>query len=69
MAKGEDNLKKDDVFLVYDGNSPRGKWPLGRVVRLFLDRQNHVRQVLVKTLTTTIRQPILKLYKTVDAVS
>ena len=42
--KVKDNFKIHDVVLVYDENLPRGKWPLGRVVELFPDCQNHVRQ-------------------------
>ena len=67
--KVKDNFKIHDMVLVYDENSPRGKWPLGRVVKLFPDRQNCVRQVLVKTSRSTIRRPISKLYKIVDAAT
>ena len=63
----EDNYNIDDIVLVHDENAPRGKWPLGKVVDIFPDRNNRVRQVLVKTATSTFRRPISKLYKILNA--
>ena len=40
--KPKDNFKVGDVVLVYDKNAPRGKWPLGRIVKIFPDRNNRV---------------------------
>ena len=62
----KDNFKVDDIVLVYDENAPRGKWPLGRVVKVYPDRCHRVRQVLVKTVTSTLRRPISKLFKIID---
>ena len=36
------NFAVDDVVLVYDEHTPRGKWPLGRVVETYPDKQGHV---------------------------
>jgi len=52
--------------LVYDENAARGKWPLGKIIEVYPDRSNRVRQVLVKTVTSTLRRPISKLYKIID---
>ena len=65
--KEKHNFKINDIVLVYDENAARGKWPLGRIVDIYPDRCNRVRQVLVKTVTSTLRRPITKLYKIIDA--
>jgi len=36
------NFAVDDVVLLYDEHTPRGKWPLGRVVETYPDKQGHV---------------------------
>jgi len=55
------NFSIDDVVLVYDEHAPRGKWPLGRVVETYPDKQGHVRQVLVRTSNGNVKRPISKL--------
>ena len=45
----EPNFTVDNLVLVSDENSTRGKWSLGRVVQTFPDKLGHVRQVLVRT--------------------
>ena len=67
--KVKDNFKIHDMVLVYDENSPRGKWLLGKVVELFPDCQNCICQVLVKTSRSSIQRLISKLYKIVDAAT
>jgi len=57
------NFTVDDVVLVYDEHAPRGKWPLGRVVETYPDKQDHVRQVLVRTSTGNVKRPISKLFR------
>ena len=61
--KAKTNFCVGNVALVYDENAPREKWPLGRVTKVFPDRHDKVRQVLVKTVTNIFRRPISKLYK------
>jgi len=56
------NFAVDDVVLVYDEHAPRGKWPLGRVVEAYPDKQGDVRQVLVRTSTGNVKRPISKLF-------
>ena len=55
------NFIVDDVVLVYDEHAPRGKWPLGRAVETYPDKQGRVRQALVRTSTGDVKRPISKL--------
>jgi len=59
--KVQSNFAVDDVVLLYDDSAPRGKWPLGRIVEVYPDKQGRIRQVLVRTTTQTLRRPISKL--------
>ena len=43
-----DNLKVGDLVLICDEASPRGLWPLGRVVEVKLGRDNLFRSARVK---------------------
>ena len=45
------NLKIDDVVIVVDPNTPRGHWPLARVIAVHPDSSGTVRTALVKTKT------------------
>ena len=55
------NLKIDDVVIVVDPNSPRGHWPLARVVAVYPDPSGTVRTALVKTKTGSYIRPVSKL--------
>ena len=48
-TKESRNLEKDDLVLVVDPQSPRGCWPLGRVVRPIFGNGGAVRAAEVKT--------------------
>ena len=50
-----------DVVLVADENTPRGQWPLGRIVNVNVGRDGHVRSCVIKTRTSRIVRPITKL--------
>ena len=54
------NFAIGDVVLLADTASPRGKWPLGRIIQIFPDDLGHVRQVMVKSQNKTFRRPISK---------
>jgi hypothetical protein len=55
------NLRKNDLVLVADKGTPRGKWSLARVTRVFPGRDGRVRTVEVKTKDTTFIRPITTL--------
>ena len=42
------NVAIGDIFLVIENSSPRGKWPMGRVMSMFLGRDGIVRMCEVK---------------------
>ena len=43
------NVRVDDVVLISDPNSIRGKWTLGRVILVYPGSDNKIRNVKVKT--------------------
>ena len=55
------NFQIGDVVLISDYNMPRGKWPLGKVSKVFPDQAGNVRVVLLKTATGIFKRPISKL--------
>ena len=57
----ERNLAVNDVVLIVDMNSPRCRWPLGRMQEVFQDRQGFVRSAMVRTATSVLKRPITKL--------
>ena len=50
-----------DVVIVMSPDTPRGKWPLGRIVRVFPGKDSKVRVVDVQVGKTVLRRPIVKL--------
>ncbi|KFD46665.1 hypothetical protein M513_12433 [Trichuris suis] len=55
------NLKVDDVVVIVAPNSPKGQWPLSRIVDVFKGKDGRVRVVNVKTTTGTYKRPITRL--------
>ena len=55
------NVNVGDIVLLIDANTPRGKWPLGRVTFLCHGTDGIVRSVTVKTETTELERPVVKL--------
>ena len=55
------DLKVGDVVIVMSTDTPRGKWPLGRIVKLFPGKGSKVRVVDVQVGRTVFRRPIVKL--------
>ena len=55
------NLAVDDMVLLYDEHLPRRKWQLGGVTQVFPDANGKVRQVQVKTGSSSFRRPVTKL--------
>ena len=55
------NLKIGDLVLVVDYGTPRGSWPLGRIVRVFSGHDNVVRSAEVKTKFGLMKRPVMKL--------
>ena len=55
------NLKVDDLVLITDSVEPRSKWLLGRVTRVNVGRDNHVRSAEVRTKSSVLVRPVTKL--------
>ncbi|XP_074653605.1 uncharacterized protein LOC141907761 [Tubulanus polymorphus] len=55
------DFKVGDVVLVISSDTPRGKWPLGRVLEIFPGKDGHVRVVKLQVGKTTLVRPIAKL--------
>ena len=55
------DLKVGDVVIVMSPDTSRGKWPLGRVVKVFPGKDNRVCVVDVQVGKTVLRRPIVKL--------
>ena len=58
----KNNVDIDDVVLVLDEKTPRGSWPLGRVVEVHTNSKDGlVRSAKIRTATTVLVRPITKL--------
>ena len=55
------NLKIGDLVLVVDYETPRGSWPVGRIVRVFPGCDDVVRAAEVKTKFGVMKRPVTKL--------
>ena len=61
MERPSSKLRCDDLVLVVDEKTPRGRWPMGLIEEVFPDSHGHVRSVKVKTATSVYRRDIRKL--------
>ncbi len=55
------NIQVGDVVLVVDNQAPRNSWPLGLVEETYPDNNGLVRSVKVKTKSTVLVRPVVKL--------
>ena len=55
------NLAENDVVLLVEANTPRDRWPLGRVVQVHPSEDGRVRKVDVKTQSGFLTRPVTKL--------
>ncbi|XP_029163322.1 uncharacterized protein LOC114934776 [Nylanderia fulva] len=55
------SLKNGDMVLVVDERYPPSKWPLGRIVDTHPGKDGLTRVVTVKTQTTMLKRPVVKL--------
>ena len=59
--KGERDLQSGDVVLVLSPNTPRGYWPLGRIVEVYQGKDGRVRVAKVQVGKSQLTRPISKL--------
>ena len=57
----KENLKVNDIVLVADEDTPRGKWPLGIITDVELSSDGLVRSAVVRVNSKEKRRPINKL--------
>jgi hypothetical protein len=55
------DLKVDDLVLITDSVEPRSKWLLGRVTKVIVGRDGHVRSAEVRTKSSVLARPVTKL--------
>ena len=55
------DMKVGDVVIVMYPDTPREKWPLGRIVQLFSGKDNEVTVANVQVGKSVLRRPIVKL--------
>ena len=60
-CKDVTSLKVGDLVLVTDPSTPRGSWPLGRIVQVFPGHDNVVRSAEVQTKFGLTKRPAVKL--------
>ena len=54
------NVQVNDVVLVADSNTVRGKWSIGRITEVFPGPDGRVRNVKVKTSAGEYSRPVTK---------
>jgi hypothetical protein len=55
------NIEENDIVLIIDPSTPRGLWPIGRVVKVFAGADGVVRSATVKNKDGEYRRPVAKL--------
>ena len=55
------NVQVEDVVLVVDSSAPRGSWVLGPVTEVYPDKNSLVRNVSIRTKSSTLVRPIAKM--------
>ena len=58
--KVKKNINPGDVVLVVSPNTPRGQWPLGRILEVYPGRDGHVRSVRLQVGDKQYLRPIVK---------
>ena len=63
------NLAVNDIVLIMDEDSPRNKWPMGRIIEVFPSDDGLVRKVNLKVASssTPLKRPVTKLVLLVEA--
>ena len=55
------DLKVDDIVLIFSPDQPRGRWPMGRITDIFTGPDGHVRTANVKVSDKIYKRPIVRL--------
>ncbi|XP_030386687.1 uncharacterized protein LOC115633383 [Scaptodrosophila lebanonensis] len=63
-SKWHDNpeaIKVDDLVIIMDESTPREKWKRGRITKLYPAKDGQIRNVDIRTATSSLRRPVSKL--------
>ena len=63
------NVMVNDIVILVDKNTPRSKWPLGRILKTFPDPKGFVRSAIVKMHGSEVKRPVSKMCVVVPATS
>ena len=63
------NVMVNDIVILVDKNTPRGRWPLGRILKTFSDPKGFVRLAIVKMHGSEVKRPVSKMCVVVPATS
>jgi hypothetical protein len=55
------DIEKDDLVIMMSPDTPRAKWPIGRVIKTFPGKDGHTRVVRVQVGQQELTRPITKL--------
>ena len=55
------NMKEGDVVLALENNLPRGRWPLGRIIKTYPGKEGYMRVARVQCGDRTFIRPTHKL--------
>jgi hypothetical protein len=66
-ALPQSNIKVGDIVLVANESTPRNQWMMGRVIVTLPDQKGYVRQVKLRTKTSTLLRPVHKLILLLEA--
>ena len=65
-VRPQKNISVGDIVLIAE-NSPRGAWALGKVEKVYPDKDNNVRFCDIRTKTNILRRPIHKLVTVLES--
>ncbi|XP_067668344.1 uncharacterized protein [Haliotis asinina] len=54
------HLKVNDIVLVISPNTPRGHWPMGRIIQTYPGKDGHTRVVDIQIGQTVVTRPVTK---------
>ena len=60
------NVAEGDLVLVLDPNTPRSRWPLGRITKVIYGKDSIVRSAFVKVGETQLHRPAVKLFPLIE---
>ena len=60
-----DPIKKGDIVWLLEPNTPRGIWPIGRVIEVYQGSDSIVRSCKIRTQTGEVVKPAVKLARVI----